>query len=183
MRGRGFTLIELLVVVSVLAILAAIGLPSFRSAYLSNKLASYSNDFVASAQFARSEAIKRNAAVSMCASSSGTSCTTSPTSWQPGWIVRCDAASSTATTCTSGGASTLVLQKHDAVDPSFSFTTVTPSGNYNIAFPANGVGTTEYSVKLCSTDTAYNLQWREIKVIATGRASVTRYTTAPGSCP
>ena len=71
MRARGFTLIELLVVVTVLGILGAIGLPSFRSAYLSNKLASYSNDFVSSVQFGRSEAIKRSVQVTMCASSDG----------------------------------------------------------------------------------------------------------------
>ncbi|MBC5768247.1 GspH/FimT family pseudopilin [Ramlibacter albus] len=183
MRARGFTMIELLVVVAVLGILGAIGLPSFKSAYLTNKLAGYSNDFVSAAQFARSEAIKRNFPVTLCASSDGATCTSSPTSWQPGWIVRCPT-DSTGTSCVSGGTSTLVLLKHEAVSSSFGFTTTTPTtSGYSINFPANGVGSTEYSVKLCSTDSSYNIQWREIKIIATGRASVTRYTTAPSSCP
>jgi type IV fimbrial biogenesis protein FimT len=177
-------MIELLVVVAVLGILGAVALPSFKSAYLTNKLASYSNDFVGAVQFARSEAIKRNYPLTLCASSDGATCTSTPSSWQPGWIVQCPT-NSTGTSCVAGGTSTLVLQKHESVSSSFSFFT-TPTSTvspYSLTFSPSGVGTTDYTVKLCTTATDYNLQWREIKVIATGRASVTKYTTAPTSCP
>jgi type IV fimbrial biogenesis protein FimT len=177
MKERGFTLIELLIVMTILGILLAVGLPSFGNAYLTNRLASYSNNFLGSVQFARSEAIKRNVAVTVCPSSDGAACTSSPSSWQPGWIVKCEAASSTATTCTSGGSSTLVLQKQDALASSYSMTST--SGGYAINLSPSGVGTTDFTLKLCH---AVGEQWREIKVTPTGRTSISSKTSA-SACP
>src|SRR6185369_496626 len=85
----GFTMIELMVTIAIMAILAAIAAPSFNEAILSNKLAGYANNFVASAQLARSEAVKRNKPVRICRSANGTSCATSGT-WRQGWIVFSD---------------------------------------------------------------------------------------------
>ena len=81
--GRGFTLIELVVTLTVAAILLAIAVPSFYDATLGSKLASYANNFVASVSLARSEAIKRNAAVTLCASSDGASCASG--GWEQGF--------------------------------------------------------------------------------------------------
>src|SRR5688572_9547660 len=81
----GFTLIEMMIVISLIAILMAIAVPSFRDASLSSQLRSTANELVAGAMLARSEAIKRNAIVTMCVSSSGTACTGG--SWEQGWIV------------------------------------------------------------------------------------------------
>ena len=83
---RGFTLIELMVTVMVLAILMMVAIPSFNSALVNYRLTSISNTFVASAQLARSEAIKRNSRVTMCKSANGVDCTTTG-DWQQGWIV------------------------------------------------------------------------------------------------
>ena len=60
-------MIELMVTVAILAILGTIAAPSFNDVILGNKLAAYANNFVASAQLARSEAIKRNAAIETAA--------------------------------------------------------------------------------------------------------------------
>jgi type IV fimbrial biogenesis protein FimT len=73
-----------MVTISVVAILATIAVPSYNEAMLSSKLNTLANNFVASAQLARSEAIKRNATVALCASSDGISCTGD---WKDGWIV------------------------------------------------------------------------------------------------
>jgi type IV fimbrial biogenesis protein FimT len=67
---RGFTLIELMVTISIMAILLMIAVPSFQNATLGSKLSSFANGLVASAHLARSEAIKRNADVTLCVSNS-----------------------------------------------------------------------------------------------------------------
>ena len=85
---KGFTLIELMVTVAVLMTLLMVAVPSLDDNTLGKKLSSYANNLAASAYFARSEAIKRNALITLCVSSDGTSCAASG-GWQQGWIVRC----------------------------------------------------------------------------------------------
>ncbi|MGY1410331.1 MULTISPECIES: GspH/FimT family pseudopilin [unclassified Luteimonas] len=80
-RGAGFSLIELMVVVAVVAILAVVAYPSLTSVINSNRLSSNANELVASLQYARSEAIRRNARVSVCGSSDGATCDGTWTEW------------------------------------------------------------------------------------------------------
>lgn len=88
MRCRGFTLIELLVTVAVMAILLAIGLPSFQGSMRSNRVATATNELMASLSLARSEAIRSPGGAAVCASTDGTAC--NGTSWNDGWIVWID---------------------------------------------------------------------------------------------
>ncbi|MCX7607927.1 MAG: GspH/FimT family protein [Anaerolineales bacterium] len=57
---------------------------------MSNRLTSATNEFMAALNFARSEAIKRGQSVTLCKSSTGTSCTAS-SNWEQGWIAFVDA--------------------------------------------------------------------------------------------
>lgn len=83
-RQSGVTLIELLVTISIAAILMAIAVPGFQDFFRRNRLDSAASDFMATLNYARSEAIRRGVLVSVCKSSNGTSCSGD---WQQGWIV------------------------------------------------------------------------------------------------
>lgn len=82
---QGFTLVELMVVVALVAILATIATPSWNRMIVSNRIRAAVNDWTLSAQFARSEALRRNESVTLCPSNNGTGCTSSD--YETGWIV------------------------------------------------------------------------------------------------
>lgn len=94
-RDAGFTLVELMVTVVVAAILLAVGVPSFRELIQNNRLATATNEVVATLHLARSEAVKGNARVTVCKSANGTSCVTSG-NWSQGWLVFTDPNSNAA---------------------------------------------------------------------------------------
>ncbi|WP_303746842.1 GspH/FimT family pseudopilin [Stenotrophomonas pigmentata] len=83
--ASGFTLIELMVTVAVLAIVASIAAPSMQALIGANRLSTATTELVTALQLARSEAVRRNAAVTVCASDDGLVCA-SKTSWTR-WIV------------------------------------------------------------------------------------------------
>ena len=82
---RGFTLIELLVALAVAAILLTVAVPNYQIFMMNSRMASQANEVVGALSLARSEAVKRGAQVSVCASSNGSSCTGG---WAQGLIVR-----------------------------------------------------------------------------------------------
>ena len=80
MRAQsGFTLIEAMMVVAVLAVLSAATLPELRSFMASQMVKTPASDLYASLVLARSEAIKRNAAIDIVPAA---------TDWAKGWEVR-----------------------------------------------------------------------------------------------
>jgi type IV fimbrial biogenesis protein FimT len=91
MRGKGFTLIELMVTLSITAILLGVGLPSFSEFIRSQAVKTASFDIHSTLVFARSEAIKRNADV-----------TVTPVSedWTKGWAVTAEVDGATSTLAT-----------------------------------------------------------------------------------
>lgn len=82
----GFTLVELLVVIAIAAVLAAVGVPSWRAFSEKLQLAGVSDAFVASLHLARSEAIKRHDRVALCKSADGAFCAPAG-GWDQGWII------------------------------------------------------------------------------------------------
>lgn len=149
--NRGFTLIEMMVAIAVATILSMIAVPSFRNASLSSQLRSSANDFVASANLARSEAIKRGTAVTMCVSADGSSCTAG--GWEQGWIVL------------SG---TTVLQ-HESAAPS-GFKMSATGSVASLSFQPIGVGATAATLIVCRATPTVGSQERVVTLDATGRA-------------
>ncbi len=82
---RGFTLVELMVTVAVIGLLALAAVPAMTSMIRNSRLTGQTEELVASLQLARAEAIRRNARVTVCASTNGSTCASS-TSWTE-WIV------------------------------------------------------------------------------------------------
>ena len=104
-------------------------------------------------QLPRSEAIKRNAPVTLCASSNGTTCATSG-GWQVGWIVRL--------------ADGTILQRQQALPPELRITQETFGA---ITFPATMAGGTPATFRVCRANPAGS-QRRIVTVTASGSASV-----------
>ncbi|HZN86573.1 MAG TPA: GspH/FimT family pseudopilin [Burkholderiales bacterium] len=77
--AAGFTLPELLIVMTVLAILVAAGLPSFGEFVRNQRLKTASFDLFSTLVVARSEAINRNASVTLAPVVAG--------NWSGGWTV------------------------------------------------------------------------------------------------
>ena len=85
----GFTLIELLVTIAVAGIVVAIAVPSLTTFIQNTRQTSEANSLVMALDYARSEAIKEDANVEICASTDGATCSgdAAPGGWGTGWIV------------------------------------------------------------------------------------------------
>ncbi len=87
-KSQGFTLIELVVTLALAALVLGFAVPSTVHMMRTSTVISMNNDVVADLQYARSEAIKRNVPVTMCASTNGTACAAANSNnWDTGWIV------------------------------------------------------------------------------------------------
>ena len=86
---RGFTATELLIVIAIAAILASIAAPSMVRIMQTNRVATEATQFVSDLQYARSEAIRQGGNVTICPSTTGSSCT-GGLNWQIGWIMFSD---------------------------------------------------------------------------------------------
>jgi type IV fimbrial biogenesis protein FimT len=87
---QGFTLIELLITLTIVVVILVIGIPSYKGVISINNVSAEINTLVGDLQFARSEAIKRGQAVSVCAaatSGAGPYTCSGSSTWTSGWIV------------------------------------------------------------------------------------------------
>ncbi|MDA7085122.1 GspH/FimT family pseudopilin [Pseudomonas sp. SA3-5] len=160
-RSLAFTLVELLIAIAIFAVLMGVAIPAYNDMTLGSKLRSQANDLVAGAVLARSEAIKRNQTVTLCASSDGATCTGA---WADGWVVR-----------SSGGA---VIQVHEAAPNGFLIN----SAETSFTFQPTGVGVTpapaDPTFVVCRATPSVGSQERVVTISLTGRTSVDRTNVA-----
>lgn len=178
-RVAGLTLIELLVVVTLLGISLSLAAPAMAAILNSMKLSSQANVLLAHLHLARSEAVKRNARVVVCKSTTGAACAAEG-GWEQGWIVFMDANNNA-----SLDAGDVLIQRQSAFPPGFSL-----SGNTNVAnyVSYSGIGATKLTsgafqagtFTLCRQSTS-STSARQIFINITGRSRTASVTVS--SCP
>ena len=152
----GFTLIELLVTVAMIAIVLTLGVPAFRDTVRNNVLTANINDFIATLNFARSEAVKRGISVTVRKTS-----TSSSVGWEGGWEVFSDNnADGTKDTSTDQ-----VIRVHEPLKSN-----LTLRGNNNfinrITYKPSGESNTFGSFALCDTSVSGNPTKRTARLLA-----------------
>lgn len=159
---KGFSLIEAMIVIIIIGILTAIAIPAFEAMTINSKLRAYSSSLISSVYLARNEAIKRNASVTLCASTNGSSCSAT-SDWKDGWIV------------ISGST---VIEYQQAL--AYGYSIIRSGAAANVIFQPSGVGATSSEFKVCKAlPTAGDSEYM-VRIGATGRPSKTKTTT--GAC-
>ena len=166
LQQSGFTLIELMVTMAVLAILAVVAVPSMTMLINGNRLSGMNDELTASVQLARSEAIRRNARVTLCGSADGTTCA-AVTDWDRWIVLGRDNASGTDQ----------VIRDNDAIGP------VQVSGPAaGIVFRPSGRIDAEEQLIACVPTTSPNQNQRVITVMISGGIRTAR-NNGGGNCP
>lgn len=105
---RGYTLYELLITTGLIAILLAVGIPSFASIAARQRQSAEINALFHAVHVARKESIMRRKVVSLCPSHDGLHCANS-TDWSSGWLMFEDSDRDVPPTVDAGEP---VLQRH-----------------------------------------------------------------------
>ena len=198
-KQGGFTLIEVMFTIVVLAVLLSIGIPNLRDFLRNGRMTGYANEMLADINLARTEAIKRRALVTVCASAnptatSPTCAATNSTSAFTGWVVFVDDADPNAAAANDGNAvinaGETILRRHAAI------TATAKSDAGFISFADTGFarasGGTASATFVVMCDTRGNVDAgsdrsaaRAVTIQRTGRPGVTRSVsgiTALGGC-
>ena len=133
-RAAGFTLAEMLIVVAIMGLLAAIAAPSMSDMVRTQRLRTAAFDVFAALTLARSEAIKRNAAVTITPAGG--------TDWARGWVIK--------------DANNNVLQNQSAYDSCGTCTMVGPA---TVTYASSGrVSSAVAPFTIAASDLAPNKQ-------------------------
>jgi type IV fimbrial biogenesis protein FimT len=172
-RVAGFTTVELLVTIAVAAVLLTLAVPSMRTLIQNMRMTSQANDLISDINFARSEAIKRSANVTICQSADSTAA--SPTcstgaDWKVGRIIFIDSDSDGQHASTEE-----LLRIREPLDGNNTLT----SGVNLVVYARNGATTAGAKIDFNLCDTRGASAGRNISIEATGRAAITK---PPAGC-
>jgi type IV fimbrial biogenesis protein FimT len=183
-RAHGFTLIELMVTITIATILMMIAAPALQSTLAGRATASQAGELLDAMHYARAEAIKRTAQVTLCKSAGGNTptCSTSANDNWRYWVVFVDYNGDGAK---DPGEPSLRVQnapKGNVVGPD-----ATPSIDF-IRFQANGLAIPSTSGKvvitykpaIATTNSNFQRYTRQVCLNMQGRAEVLDGST---TCP
>jgi type IV fimbrial biogenesis protein FimT len=179
-RQTGFNITELMVVLAIVAILLAIGVPSFRYVTNANRASSEVNGLLGDLMYARAEAIREGTPVVVCTSADAQSCA-NVTTWEGGWII---CVANAGGTC---DATTAVLHKQNTFATAFNSTdTLRPDATSNasaVSFNRMGfaIGLNAAGATFTLHDATASSQWtRCLSVTVVGMLTVTNHVQTPG---
>lgn len=183
-KMHGFTLVELMITITVFALMLAIGVPSFQSTIMNNRMTSQINAFVTALNQARSEAVKQNQRVTVCVSTDGSTCAgAGVNNWESGWIVfvdrNTDGIIDDGNDCANNATDDCVLSVHAPLNGN----TTMRSGNNAVSYTGSGASNGTRTFTMC--DSRGGSHSRAIIVSLSGRPRISE-TEADGSalsCP
>lgn len=177
--SNGFTLLELLVVMALCAILSTLATSAFSGMLKVINLCAATNAYFSSIHLARSEAIKRNARVTLCKSAQGDACDVIG-GWEQGWIVFHDA---NENAMLDPGEE--VVTRQGALPTAIRFTGNGPVANY-VSYTATGntkfsSGAFQAGTIFVCTESTTPANARQIVISSTGKVRTTK--TVVSHCP
>ena len=161
---RGFTLIELMITLAISAILLSVAAPAYQSFIGSTALTTATNDLVAALNMARSEALKRDGAVTL----RGGDADTASDDFADGY---CIVPGSTATSCSGALRFFPAVGSDITMVVSGALSTVTFNGLGGLTNASNA----PQSFELCRA----NEDHRRVTIALVGRAKVSADTSCP----
>lgn len=160
----GFTLIELIITIGILTILATVAIPQLGTMLSSSRTTAQYNQIITTLNLARSEAVKRNQRIRLCAGSTAT-CTN--TDWEDGWVIL--------------DADDTILQAVDALSPGYTLRLSESSSATQLEYRANGtLGNTTGTFTLCD-DTGRASRAKAVNLNLMGQPSGARDTNDDGT--